>query len=88
MSTRIRNIFFLLGILSVVIMVISFDMTLESITDNIMRAGRWFAFACLLWLGVKLPLSISKPTSENPAVPTYRSTAAFEPLTQLAANLF
>lgn len=52
MSTRIRNIFFLLGILSVVIMVISFDMTLESITDNIMRAGRWFAFACLLWLGV------------------------------------
>ena len=52
MSTRIRNIFFVLGVGSVIIMVISFDMTLDVITDNIMRAGRWFALACLLWLGV------------------------------------
>lgn len=52
MSAKIRNIFFLVGIASVVVMVVSFDMTLEAITHNVMHAGRWFVLACLLWLGV------------------------------------
>ena len=52
MSSKVRNIFFLLGIASVVVMVFSFDMTLDAITENVVRAGRWFVLACLLWLGV------------------------------------
>ena len=52
MSSKVRNIFFLLGIASVVVMVISFDMTLDAITENLVRAGRWFVLACLLWVGV------------------------------------
>ena len=59
MSTRIRNIFFLLGIISVIIMVVSFDMTLDAITDNVMRAGRWFVMACVLWLGVYMINALS-----------------------------
>ena len=52
MSAKVRNIFFFLGIASVVVMVISFDLTLDAITENLVRAGRWFVLACLLWLGV------------------------------------
>ena len=52
MSSKVRNIFFLLGVVSVVVMVVSFDMTLDAITENLVRAGRWFVLACLLWLGV------------------------------------
>ena len=51
-SSKVRNIFFLLGVVSVVVMVVSFDMTLDAITENLVRAGRWFVLACLLWLGV------------------------------------
>lgn len=50
MSPKLRNIFFLIGIVSVVIMIISFDLSFESITANILNAGRWFFYACLLWL--------------------------------------
>ncbi len=49
MSTRIRNIFFFVGIACVVVMVVSFDLSLAAITDNIARAGRWFLIACALW---------------------------------------
>ena len=52
MSARLRNVFFLLGLGSVVIMVVNFDMTFDVIATNLVRAGRWFVLACLLWVGV------------------------------------
>ena len=52
MSTRLRNLFFLLGIACIVVMVVSFDLSLTSITDNLARAGRWFFIACALWAAV------------------------------------
>lgn len=50
MPPKIRNLFFIIGIVSVIIMVISFDLSLESVTENILKAGRWFVMSCLLWL--------------------------------------
>jgi hypothetical protein len=52
MSARLRNFFFLLGLGSVVIMVVNFDMPLEVVTANLLKAGHWFVWACLLWVGV------------------------------------
>jgi hypothetical protein len=40
-------------------MVVSFDMTLDAITDNVMRAGRWFVLACALWMGVYMINALS-----------------------------
>lgn len=50
MSARVRNFFFFVGIVCVVVMIVSFDLSLAAITENIVRAGRWFFVACALWM--------------------------------------
>ncbi|MBO5699739.1 MAG: flippase-like domain-containing protein [Bacteroidaceae bacterium] len=52
MSSKLRNIFFLFGVVSIMLMIFGFDLSLEAITNNLLKAGWWFVWACILWFVV------------------------------------
>lgn len=52
MSTRFRNIFFLIGVVAIVIMLCTFDMSWEDVRNHIRRAGIWFPAVILLWVPI------------------------------------
>ncbi len=49
MSARVRNIFFAIGVVAVVVMLCTFDFSYEETWANIRRAGYWFPAVLLLW---------------------------------------
>ncbi len=59
MSSTVRNIFFLFGVVSIMLMIFGFDLSIEAITDNLLRAGWWFVWACVLWVVVYMINTIS-----------------------------
>lgn len=49
MSNKIRNILFLVGVLAVVVMVFSFDVSFAQLWDNVCTAGYWLVAILALW---------------------------------------
>lgn len=54
MSSRIRNVFFLIGVVAVVLMLCTFDVSYTEVWANVVRAGFWFPAVLLLWLPIYL----------------------------------
>ena len=52
MSSRFRNIFLLFGIVAVVIMLLTFDVSYDELLANLRRAGYYLPLVLLLWLVV------------------------------------
>lgn len=49
MKNRLRNLFFLIGVVAVVIMLWKFEMPYDQVLQNVRRAGIWFPAVLLLW---------------------------------------
>lgn len=54
MSARIRNLFLGIGVLAIVVMLCTFDMSYAELWDNIRRGGYWFVAVLLLWFPIYL----------------------------------
>lgn len=50
MNARIKNILFLIGLTSVIVMLLTFDVSWEVLWANLMHAGWWLAGILVLWL--------------------------------------
>ena len=49
MKNRLRNLFFLIGVVAVAIMLWKFEMPYDQVLQNVRRAGIWFPAVLLLW---------------------------------------
>lgn len=49
MKNKLRNLFFLIGVVAVVIMLWKFEMPYDQVLQNVQRAGIWFPAVLLLW---------------------------------------
>lgn len=49
MSNRIRNIFFIIGIISVLVMLFTLDVSFQELWKNVQRAGYWMVAILGLW---------------------------------------
>ncbi|MBP3472517.1 MAG: flippase-like domain-containing protein [Paraprevotella sp.] len=54
MSARVRNLFLGIGVLAIVVMLCTFDMSYAELWDNIRRGGYWFVAVLLLWFPIYL----------------------------------
>lgn len=54
MSARIRNLFLGIGVLAIIVMLCTFDMSYAELWDNIRRGGYWFVAVLLLWFPIYL----------------------------------
>lgn len=54
MKTKVRNIFFLIGIVAVVVMLYNFEIPYGEVVQNVRRAGYWFPAIVLLWVIIYL----------------------------------
>ena len=54
MTTRIRNIFFFFGVIAVVAMFFTLDVSLTEMWRSINQAGKWIVAVLLLWVGLYL----------------------------------
>ena len=52
MNTKVRNIFFGIGVLAIVIMLCTFDMSYDELWANLKKAGYWFPVVVLLWVPI------------------------------------
>lgn len=52
MNTKVRNIFFGIGVLAIVIMLYTFDMSYDELWANLKKAGYWFPVVVLLWVPI------------------------------------
>ena len=52
MATRYRNIFLLIGVVAIVIMLLTFDMSWTDVLHHIRRAGIWLPLVILLWVPI------------------------------------
>lgn len=52
MNARIRNLFFAIGVVAVVVMLCTFDLSYAELWANVCRAGYWFPAVLLLWLPI------------------------------------
>ena len=50
MSSRFRNIFLWFGIIAVVVMLCTFDVSYQEILENLRRAGYYLQLVLFLWL--------------------------------------
>lgn len=50
MKSKFRNIFFILGVVAIVIMLLFTDMTYDDVHSCLRRAGIWFPVLLLLWM--------------------------------------
>ena len=50
MKSKFRNIFFVIGVVAVVIMLFGMDMTYDDVVSCIRKAGIWFPVLLLLWM--------------------------------------
>jgi len=58
-SNNYRNIFFLIGIIAIVIMLFTFDMKFDELLSNLKRAGLWFPIVMLLWVFIYMINALS-----------------------------
>lgn len=49
MKNKLRNLFFLIGVVAVAIMLWKFEMPYDQVLQNVQRAGIWFPAVLLLW---------------------------------------
>lgn len=49
MKNKLRNLFFLIGVVAVAIMLWKFEMPYDQVLQNVRRAGIWFPAVLLLW---------------------------------------
>ncbi|MCM1108110.1 MAG: flippase-like domain-containing protein [Clostridium sp.] len=54
MSPRLRNVFLAIGVLAVVVMLCTFDMSYTELWNNIRRGGGWFLAVLALWFPIYL----------------------------------
>lgn len=59
MKKKINNILFTIGVLSVVVMLFSFDISFAELLDDIRRAGYWLPCCIVLWLFLYLMNAVS-----------------------------
>lgn len=52
MSSRLRNIFFFVGVAAIILMCFTFDVSFSQLWTNIQRAGYWLIAIILLWGGL------------------------------------
>ncbi len=52
MKPKYRNIFFAVGVLAVVVMLCTFDMSYSDLWSNIRKAGYWLPVVLLLWIPI------------------------------------
>ena len=50
MSSRFRNLFLAFGIVAVIIMLFTFDVSYDELLGNLKRAGIYLPLVLLLWL--------------------------------------
>ena len=50
MRNKIMNVFLAIGIVAIVIMLLTFDVSYDEIWNNLRRAGWWFIAVVLIWL--------------------------------------
>lgn len=50
MKSKFRNIFFIVGVVAIVIMLFGMDMTYEDVVSCLRKAGIWFPVLLLLWM--------------------------------------
>lgn len=50
MSNKARNIFFLIGLVAVILMVVTFDISLSDLWHHIQTAGYWLPVILVLWI--------------------------------------
>ena len=53
MRNKIMNVFLAIGIVAIVIMLLTFDVSYDEIWNNLRRAGWWFIAVVLIWLLVE-----------------------------------
>lgn len=77
MKTKVRNIFFLIGIVAIVVMLYNFEMPYDEVVQNVRRAGYWFPAIVMLWFIIYLmntrawSIIISASVSENRQKPSF-----------------
>lgn len=49
MKNKLRNLFFLIGVVAVAVMLWKFEMPYDQVLQNVQRAGIWFPAVLLLW---------------------------------------
>lgn len=49
MKTKLRNVFFVIGLVAVAVMLWKFEMPYDEVLQNVRRAGIWFPAVLLLW---------------------------------------
>lgn len=54
MNPRLRNVFLGIGVLAVILMLCTFDMSYAELWSNIRRGGYWFVAVLLLWFPIYL----------------------------------
>ena len=54
MNSRLRNIFLVFGIVAVVVMLFTFDISYEELLANLRRAGIYLPLVLLLWVFIYL----------------------------------
>lgn len=59
MKNSYRNIFFLIGVIAIVIMLFTFDMKYDELLNNLKRAGFWFPVVVLLWVFIYMINAVS-----------------------------
>lgn len=52
MSSKVRNIFLLIGLVAIVIMLLTFDMSYVELWEKVKSAGYWFWAVILLWIPI------------------------------------
>ncbi|MCD8029950.1 MAG: flippase-like domain-containing protein [Bacteroides sp.] len=52
MKSRFRNLFLIVGVIAVVVMLFTFDMSYEELLDNLRKAGYYLPLVLLLWFFV------------------------------------
>lgn len=74
MRNKIMNVFLAIGIVAIVIMLLTFDVSYDEIWNNLRRAGWWFIAVVLIWLPIYLLNACSwnviiNNGSKNKAIP-------------------
>ena len=54
MSSKLRNVFLIIGIVAIVIMLSTFDLSYADLWKNIQSAGIWFIAVVLIWIPIYL----------------------------------
>ena len=55
MKPLYRNVFLAIGVVAIIIMLCTSDLSYSELWDNVRRAGYWFPAVILLWVFLYLP---------------------------------